>query len=318
MCAPAVAGTPVVKAPCSIFYLPVNPVRWPIAINALPPAKARLWTRILPWAKLNQTNGGDPMKIPKLVAIVLVAALVAALRSGPAQAEIKTQWIDYQQGDTALQGYLAYDDNLTGKRPGVLLVHRRDGMSQLTLDNAQMIANLGYVVFAPDIFGKTVRPKTVPEMVALTALYDKDRALMRARTEAGFAVLRANAMVDSAKIAVLGYCFGGTVGVEFAEAGAPIVGLVTIHGSFRDFTPGAAKNIKGRVLILHGAEDQVAPLPEVDTLIQDLRAAKIDWQMDLYSGTAHGFSTPQNPAEERANAESKIATARFFKEVFGM
>ena len=90
------------------------------------------------------------------------------------------------------------------------------------------------------------------------------------------------------------------------------------HGSFRDFTPGAAKNINGRVLILHGAEDPVAPLKEVDLLVNELRAAKVSWQLELYSGTEHGFSTPKNPAEERANTESVAAAARFFKEVFGV
>jgi dienelactone hydrolase len=241
--------------------------------------------------------------------------LATAFGLGSARAELKTQWIDYKQGDTALRGYLAYDDASKDKRPGVLLVHRRDGMSALTLKNAEMVARLGYVVFAPDIFG--VVPKEVKEEIAQSALYNKDRPLMRARVQAGFDVLRQNPMVDPAKLAVVGYCFGGTVAVEFAEMGAPIVGTVTIHGSFRNFTPGAAKAINGRVLILHGAEDPVAPLSEVNILIQDLRDAKTDWQLELYSGTKHGFSTPKNPAEERANTQSQGSMARFFKEVFG-
>jgi len=240
----------------------------------------------------------------------------AGLAAGPAWADIKTEWIDYKQGDTALRGYLAYDDRVQGKRPGVLLVHRRDGMSALTLKNAEMVARLGYVVFAPDIFG--VLPKGVEEQQAQSALYNKDRALMRARAQAGFEVLQKNPMVDAAKLAVLGYCFGGTVAVEFAEAGAPVVGTVTIHGSFRDFTAGAAKNIKGRVLILHGAEDPIAPLTEVNLLISELRDAKVEWQLELYSGTQHGFSTPKNAAEERANRQSQDAMARFFKEAFGI
>jgi dienelactone hydrolase len=124
-------------------------------------------------------------------------------------------------------------------------------------------------------------------------------------------------MVDTSKIAVLGYCFGGTTAVELAETGAPIVGTVTIHGSFRNFQHDAAKSIHGRMLILHGAEDPVAPLTEVNILIQDLRDAKTPWQLELYSGTKHGFSTPKNADEERANAQSQAAMARFFKEVFG-
>lgn len=242
----------------------------------------------------------------------------ATLFAAPARAEIKTQWVDYSQGGTALQGYLAYDDAVSGKRPGVLLLHRRDGMSELTLQNAKMYAEQGYVVFAADIFGKDVRPKSVPEQQAQSALYSKDRPLMRARALAGLQVLRANPMVEPGKIAVVGYCFGGEVAIELAETGAPLLGTVTIHGSFRGFPPEAAKNIKGRVLILHGSEDPVAPLSEVVGLIDQLRAAKVPWELNLYSGTEHGFSTPKGPAEERANDESKFATKRFFKDAFGL
>ncbi|HEY2135746.1 MAG TPA: dienelactone hydrolase family protein [Xanthobacteraceae bacterium] len=254
------------------------------------------------------------MKNPWTVSI-LCAALASAFAVAPARAEIKTAWIDYKQGDTALRGYLAYDDAIKDKRPGVLLVHRRDGMSDLTLKNAEMVARLGYVVFAPDIFG--VVPKKTEEEIEQSTLYNKDRPLMRARAEAGFEVLRHNPMVDPAKLAVVGYCFGGTVAVEFAETGAPILGTVTIHGSFRNFQHDAAKNIHGRMLILHGAEDPVAPLTEVNLLIQDLRDAKTPWQLELYSGTKHGFSTPKNADEERANTQSQAAMAGFFKEVFG-
>src|ERR1017187_5293138 len=88
---------------------------------------------------------------------IMFASLLACLSSSLAQAEIKTQWVDYKEGDTALQGYLAFDDSISGKRPGILLLHRRDGMSDLTLANAKMYAQQGYVVFAPDIFGKDIR-----------------------------------------------------------------------------------------------------------------------------------------------------------------
>ena len=251
------------------------------------------------------------MRHLRTVAIACATLMLA----GAARAEIKTQWIDYRQGDTPLRGYLAYDDAIKDKRPGVLLVHRRDGMTPLTLANAEMVAKLGYVVFAPDIFG--LLPKTEEESKAQSAQFNNDRPLMRARAQAGLDILRNNPMVDQARIAVLGYCFGGTTAVELAETGAPIVGTVTIHGSFRDFQHDAAKNIHGRMLILHGAEDPVAPLSEVNLLIEDLRAAKIGWQLELYSGTKHGFSTPRNPDEERANTQSQGAMARFFKEVFG-
>ena len=257
------------------------------------------------------------MKFSRPMSVLLGAVATAALQAGVARAEVKTQWIDYKQGDTELQGYLAYDDSISGKRPAVLLARDRSGMSSVTTRDTEMIARLGYVVFAEDIYGKTVRSKTVPEMSEQSALYNKDRPLMRARAQAGLDVLRQNPMVDPAKIALVGYCFGGTVAVELVETGAPLAATVAVHGSFRNFAPEAANNIKGPMLILHGAEDQTAPLNEVNKLIADLRAAKVSWELQLYSGAEHGFTDPKNPAEERADREYKVAMARFLKENIG-
>jgi len=257
------------------------------------------------------------MSVTRLLPAVLGAGLVFVLHAGVARADIVTRYVDYRHGDTALSGYLAYDDGLAGRRPGVLLVHDRAGLAEKTLEDARMIARMGYVVFAADIFGKGVIPQTVPEMRALSELYGGDRPLMRARARAGLDALSANPMVDNTKLAVIGYCFGGTVAIELAESGAPLDGVIPVHGSFRDFAPEAAKNIQGRVLILHGAEDQTAPLEEVNKLIADLRAAEVGWQLELYSGASHAFTTPRTPSEERADMEYKAAIERFFAEIFG-
>jgi dienelactone hydrolase len=257
------------------------------------------------------------MKISHALSILFGTVAAVALQAGTARAEIKTQWIDYKEGSTDLQGYLAYDDKITGKRPAVLMAPDRSGMSDVTTRTTEMIARLGYVVFAEDIYGKTVRPKTVPEMSEQSAFYNKDRPLMRARAQAGLDTLRANPMVDPAKIAVVGYCFGGTVAVELIETGAPLAASIAVHGSFRNFAPEGAKNIKGPMLILHGAEDETAPLAEVNKIVADLRAAKIPFELQIYSGATHGFTDPKNPAEERADREYKVEMARFLKEKIG-
>ncbi len=254
------------------------------------------------------------MRILRLAFFTLAAAAMI-LSAGAAQAATKTKWIDYKQGDTTLSGYLVYDDADQGRRPGVLMIHDRSGFSAGTLADAEMISKLGYVVFAEDIFGKGVVPKTVPEMTDTIAIYDKDRPLMRARALAGLDVLKAQPMVDPAKLASVGYCFGGTTGLELVETGAPLLGFISVHGAFRDFTPEAAINIKGRVLILHGAEDPVAPMNELNAVISQLRAAKVDFEVNLYSGAAHAFTNPQNPSESRANEEYKVAMARFLKDL---
>ena len=121
------------------------------------------------------------MKISRLLTVVCGAALAVAFQAGAARAELKKQWIDYKDGNTALYGYLVYDDAVSGKRPGVLLAHSRAGMSETTLKDSDMIARMGYVVFAEDIFGKGILPKEVPEMTAQTTIYNSDRPLMRRR-----------------------------------------------------------------------------------------------------------------------------------------
>jgi len=251
------------------------------------------------------------------ISVILAAAFATLCQASLAEAAIKTQYVDYKDGTTPLKGYLAYDDSKTGKRPGVLLVHYRGGLQAETLKDAEMIASLGYVVFAEDIFGVSTPPMTVPEMTALTNIYNNNRPLMRTRSRAGYDALTQNAMVDASKIAVIGYCFGGTVAVELGETGIPALGVVAVHGSFRDFAPEAAKNLKGRVLILHGAEDEVAPLTEVNKLVADLRAAKVPWELQVFSGAQHGFTNPTNASEERADREYKVAIQRFFKDIFG-
>ena len=163
---------------------------------------------------------------------------------------MKSQWVEYSHGDTKLKAYMAYDDKVSGKRPAVLVVHAREGMTPKTQALTELWAKLGYVSFAADIFGygQGVLPKDVPEMQAQIAIYSDDRPLMRARTQAGYDALRKNPMVDPAKVALIGYCFGGGVGVEFGSTGVPLVANVSIHGSFRDHHTGWAKNAKGMYL----------------------------------------------------------------------
>src|SRR5712692_8104100 len=209
-----------------------------------------------------------PMTMLRMLPAFLAAAF--ALAAGPAQAEMKSQWVEYSHGDTKLKAYMAYDDKVTGRRPAVLMIHAREGMTPKTLGLAETWAKLGYVSFAADIFGygQGVLPKDVPEMTAQTDIYSKDRALMRARTQAGFDALLKNPMVDASKVALIGYCFGGAVGVEFGSTGAPLVANVSIHGSFREREAGWANNVKGMYLILHGADDEGYPLTTVNGVIQ--------------------------------------------------
>jgi dienelactone hydrolase len=257
------------------------------------------------------------MSMLRMTAAMLAAAV--AFAAGPASAEMKKEWVEYSHGDVKLKAYMAYDDKITGKRPAVLVAHAREGMTPKTQQMTELWAQLGYVSFAADIFGygQGILPKNVEEMSAQTTIYSKDRPLMRARTKAGYDTLIKNPMVDASRVALIGYCFGGAVGVEFGSTGVPLAANVSIHGSFRDHAAGWAKNAKGMFLILHGAEDEGYPLPVVDKVIQELRGAKLPFQYEVYSGTGHGFSSPKGKDEERANAQSIATTGRTLKELFG-
>src|SRR5215813_3182906 len=138
-----------------------------------------------------------------------IVAAVFALSVVPAYAEMKSQWVEYSNGDTKLKAYMAYDDKVTGRRPAVLVAHAREGMTPKTQQLTELWAKLGYVSFAADIFGygQGILPKDVPEMTAQTQIYSKDRPLMRARTQAGYDTLIKNPMVDASKVALVGYCF---------------------------------------------------------------------------------------------------------------
>jgi dienelactone hydrolase len=253
----------------------------------------------------------------------IVPALMAAafaFAAGPAKAEMKTQWVEYSQGSLKLYGYQVQEDSLTGKRPAILMVHDREGMTPHTKRMAENWSKLGYVVFAADIFGlgKDVATKDENESRAQTEIFRKDRALLRARTQAGYETLLKNPMVEPSKVALIGYCFGGATGVEFGSTGAPLAANVSIHGSFGGHDAGWAKNIKGMFLILHGAEDVNYSMSKaVLPVVEELRTAKVKFELELYSGTGHGFSRPKNKDEERANAESIATTGRTLKELFG-
>jgi dienelactone hydrolase len=247
----------------------------------------------------------------RLAAAVLALAFVY---SAPARAEIKTGWVEYNHGEARLKGYMAWDDSKTGKRPAVFMVHDKWGMNDNTQKQVESWAKLGYVVFAADIYG--MLPKDDPETRVQTDIYRNDRALMKARTQAGFDALLKNPMVDGGKVALIGYCFGGGVAVEFGTTGALLVANIAIHGSFGGHQAGWARTMKGLFVILHGAEDPNYPT-QIDKVLAELRDAKAPFEMNLYSGTAHGFSKPKNKAEERANAEAIAAAARVLKQQFG-
>jgi dienelactone hydrolase len=251
-----------------------------------------------------------------LTTLAVLAALVA-------RAEIRTETIEYKDGETTLEGHLAYDTALTGKRPAVLIVHQWKGITDGEKKRAEMLAKLGYVAFCVDIYGKGVRPKTAQEAGAQAGKYKSDRALLRQRVSAGLAWLRQHERVDTKRIAAIGYCFGGTTVLELARSGANVAGVLSFHGGLDSPKPEDGKNIKCRVLALHGADDPFVPEQDLTAFEKELRDAGVDWQLIKYGGAVHSFtdwdadgSMKGAKYDARADARSWENMRQFFAELF--
>ena len=214
-----------------------------------------------------------------------VFALVAAMSAwtGMVNAAVQTKVVPYKHGDAVLEGYLAWDDAVQGRRPGVLVVHEWTGLGDYAQSRARKVAAMGYVAFAIDMYGKDVRPKTPQEAGAQAGIYKQDRALMRARALAGLDVLRNNPLCEPKRIASIGYCFGGTVVLEIARSGADVAGVVSFHGGLDTPTPADAKNIKCKVLVLHGGDDPHVPAKDVAAFEEEMRAGGVDWQLVVFA-----------------------------------
>jgi dienelactone hydrolase len=239
-------------------------------------------------------------------------------------AAIHTETVEYKQGDTTLEGFVAYDDAIQGKRPGILVVHQWMGLTDYEKNRAEMLAQLGYVAFCADIYGKGVRPQNTAEAGAQAGKYKNDRQLLRARVNAGLDALRQQPRVDPKRIAAIGYCFGGTTVLELARSGADIAGVVSFHGGLDAPNPDDGKNIKCKVLVCHGADDPFSSPQDIAAFENEMRKGGVDWQLIKYGGAVHSFTQPNAGNDnskgaaynEKADVRSWDAMRQFFAEIF--
>jgi len=247
-------------------------------------------------------------------------ALAGAVSS---PAKLVTQSVVYQENGTPLEGYLAYDDTVSGPRPGVLVVHQWLGLTDYEKHRAEQLAGLGYVAFCADIYGQGIRPQNIAEAGQQATKYKTDRTLLRARANAGLAVLKQNPLVDTNRVAAIGYCFGGTTVIELARSGAALNGIVSFHGGLDSPVPADGKNIKCKVLICHGADDPFEKPADLLAFEQEMRAAGVDWRLIMYGGAVHSFTQPYvgnaipgAKYNERADRRSWADMKSFFAEIF--
>ena len=257
-----------------------------------------------------------------------LALLVAAMLT-QVQAALVTKTISYRQGDTELRGYLAYDDSVTSdkKAPGVLVFPEWWGLSSFVKGRADALAKLGYVAFAADMYGDgqfTTDHNKAKELASAVA----GKPVMGERAQAAYDQLIKTGLVDDAKLAAIGFCFGGACSQILAYSGAPLKGIVSFHGALIPASADAAKKNQAKFLILQGELDPLVPQAARTAFIKSMDEGKFDYQFLSYSGAVHAF---MNPDADKARADGldgvgydpEVATRAwaqmqlFFKEIFG-
>jgi dienelactone hydrolase len=233
-----------------------------------------------------------------------------------------TQDIQYQDHEVLLEGFLACPDNSI-QRPAVLICHDWAGCNDFVRRKAEKIAEMGYVGFAIDMYGKDKRGQTKEEKSALMSPFMSDRNLLLQRIRAGLKALKGLSGVDTTKIAAMGFCFGGLCALDLARSGEAIRGVVSFHGLLNAPEEYKSSSIKAKVLALHGYDDPMGPPNQVIEFANEMTAVKADWQLQLYGHTLHAFTNPEANDQAfgtvynaQADQRSWQAMINFLQEIF--
>jgi dienelactone hydrolase len=237
---------------------------------------------------------------------------------------MKTQDIEYSDGTVNMRGFLAYDDTVRDKRPGILVAPEAWGLGEHAMQRARMLAELGYVAFAVDTYGDRRQFTSMQEVMTVVGELMSNPAKMRGRARSALATLAAQTQVDSHRLGAIGFCMGGTIALELARAGEALAAVVSFHGGLDTAAPATANGIRARVLVCTGAEDPMIPAEKVVAFEEEMRKANADWQVITYGHTVHSFTNPaadgsMNPGvkyNKLSDQRSWAAMQAFFKECF--
>jgi dienelactone hydrolase len=233
-----------------------------------------------------------------------------------------TKEFDYKIDSLTFKGFLAYEDTLHGKRPGVLVAHEWWGLNDFAKTQAKRLAHMGYVAFAVDMYGNGINTTDVAIARKLAGGV-RGTPRMRQRIIAGLETLLHQENVDPKRVAAIGFCFGGTGVLDLAYSGADVKGVVTFHGGLFSIKPEERGQVKARFLILHGADDPTMPQDTISQFQESLRKAGVDWQMVYYGNAVHSFSNPASGSDKskgvaynpQAAQRSWTAMEAFLREV---
>ncbi len=259
--------------------------------------------------------------------IPILLALFFLFLSVPSFAEVKGETVEYTYEGTTLKGYLAYDDSIKGKRPGVLVVHEWWGLNDYAKKRADMLAKLGYTALALDMYGdgKTAdHPEDAQKFMSETI---SDMPVAEGRFDAALDFLKKQPTVDPDKIAAIGYCFGGGVVIHMAQTGADLDGVASFHGSLAMQAKPEPGTVKAKVLVMTGDDDPFIPAEQVEEFKKAMDAAGADYEVIIYPGVKHSFTNPgadefgkkfDMPLAYNAEADKQswAEMEKFLKEIF--
>ncbi|TCV93857.1 dienelactone hydrolase [Luteibacter rhizovicinus] len=245
---------------------------------------------------------------------------------GAAQAAMVSRPVEWTENGTTFKSVLVYDDAVTAKRPGLVMVPNWYGVNDMAVAKAKMIAGKDYVILLTDMYGGTVRPTSDDTALAAVKPLYADRGLMRHRIVRALDELKAQAgkaPIDTGRLAAIGFCFGGSAVLDLARSGANIAGVVSFHGLLSTDDPALAKQIKAKVLALNGADDTNVPAEQKAAFESEMRDAKVDWRLVDYGGAVHCFTEKEaanKPGncryDERTATRAYAAMHTFLNEVF--
>lgn len=236
---------------------------------------------------------------------------------------LKTEKLEYRDGDTLLEAYVSWNPQNQDKQPAVLVAPDWSGKNHFSCGKADKLAELGYVGFALDMYGKGVIGKTKEEKSALIQPFMQNRHLLLQRMLAAFDTVKQLPTVDSRQIGAIGFCFGGLCVLDLARSGAEVKGVVSFHGLLQPPENYTIKPINAKILALHGFDDPMVTPDVVMRFGEEMTEAKANWELDMYGNTMHAFANPEanDPSfgtvyNKQADARSWIAMREFFKETF--
>jgi dienelactone hydrolase len=223
---------------------------------------------------------------------------------------ISTRLIDYRDGDHVFEGKLAWDDDIAGPRPGVLVAHTIRGRSQFEEGKAELLAAVGCAGFAIDVYGKDAIGSEFDDCREMMESLRNERAVLQRRLLQAVQALRDQPEVDASRIAAIGYCFGGLCVLDIARTGEPLAGVVSFHGLLDAPGNTAGNRIRARILALHGWDDPLATPEQAVAFGEELSSMGADWQLHCYGNVRHAFTNPAADASNRVTVYNDAADRR--------